>query len=251
MFRRTLFHFEAPEAGGGGEPTAVSEPVAPEAATPEPAAEPSWAFTRDDYETLQQQQEQLSQGLAYIASSLQNGQQRTPEPQAGPELPQLDPFAEDFAEQLAYRDQAIMQQVVSALRQEIAPLTQFQQQQQLAEGEELAYDILADNVSQFGEFVEQDTAFEQARALANVFLEEEAERYGMGPRAGEAALVRAANAIRERDNALSQAAVEKYKNELAGLSGAPAEPAAAGAGAQMTRTDHGDLRDVVRKYYGG
>lgn len=240
MPRRALFHFEAPEDGGGG--MAVAEPV--EAPTAEPTPSEPEATAPESFAISREEWEQTQAGLAQVAQYLQAQQY------AGQEEPEaefdfaLDPLEDDFGAQLA-------QLVQNVVQQSLSPIMEYQQQQRLGEGEERARDILADIASADGEFVEQDAAFAHARALANTYLAEEAERWGWGPRAGEAALRRAAADLRARDKAIEAAAIERYKNQIAGLAGAPSEPGVSGSGTQVYGGQRPDsLKDIARRFGG-
>ncbi len=203
MWERDLFLFEMPGDQPGAAPVEPAEPVAEEI--------PAWA---------QSMQEQVN----WMAQQFQEPE---PEPrydygqQQGPpqdfQAPQIDPFAENFGEQLAgYIGQAV--------QQSLAPLAEWQYGQQLSEAEERAYDILEDIASREGDFMQKDQAFAAARALANSYMPEEAQRYGWGPQAAEAAIARAAADVRAYETAVREAAIQQYNNQIARLDGAGREP---------------------------
>ncbi|MBA2370734.1 MAG: hypothetical protein H0V71_03700 [Chloroflexi bacterium] len=235
---RTLFHFEFPEAGGGDIPLDGREP----APAPEAPAEPAWTGPSQE-EWTQYQSEQA--GMREYLSQQQAAQQQYQQPQ-GQQSPQIDPFSDDFSQQL----EAFMGQ---ALQQHLAPYQQWQEQQQLGEAEERALDILEDNISREGDYLDNEKALTAARALANVYYSEEASRMGAGPEAAEAALQRAATTVREYEKAVSDAAIARHTNQLRTLSGAPNEPGSSySQGAQELVT--GDYRgggSVANKIFGG
>lgn len=248
MQRRNLFHYEAPEDGGSAP---IAEATAAEPAAPTESAAPAetWAPSREEWEALQSGYGQMAQ---YLQSLQRPGQQAEPQ---GFQLPPLDPWAEDFEQQLVARDQAMLEQfqgmMQQALGQYVGPLQSWAQQQQLAEGEALVEDIYHDLIQRDGELLETEDAFDLAHALGNALLSEEAERRGYGTRAAEAAIERAVGMIRARDEKIAQAAVERYKNEMAGLAGAPREPGVEGAAAQVVGGERPDsLKDIARRYAG-
>lgn len=244
MFPRQWFHFEAPEAGGGDpaapapapEPAAQAEPAAPA----EPAAQGQpWAPDPEEWQ----------QAMSYLAYLGQRLEQPDPEPQqalAEPSAPELNPFDDGFGQQLAaFLDERIQ----GAIEQAVGPLQAWTYEQQLAEGENLARDVFHDIVAREGELPEQDKAFEIARALANVYLPEEAERRGYGPKAAEAALERSVKFLRDLFETVGKSYHERKMNELQTLAGAPSEPAASTTGASaITVGSHSSLMDVARKH---
>lgn len=240
------FHFEAPEDGGGAATATVDAPAVQPEPTQTEAGE-SWSISRDEWEETQA-------ALSEIAQYLRGIDQTEPQAQQAEEfqLPTVDPYADDFAEQLAARDAALVQQITAQMQQALAPLYQAQQGAALSEAEERALDILEDAFSREGDVAEKETAIEMARAVANVYFQEEAERFGFGPKAAERALERAATAIQARDKAVAEAAVERYKNQLAGLAGAPTEPSAGSVGTQTITSpaQYASETDLVRKYAG-
>ena len=194
----------------------ISEPVSQTAELgyeggppPEPAPvveEPAWQGPS------QEEWEQTQNALAYFNQQLQ-----PPEPQ-GEQYPQIDPFADNYGEQLAQFMQAQFQQYMT-------PFQEWVQSQQLGEAEERALDILDDITSREGEFLVQDDAYAQIRARANDFLNEEAQKHGFGPKAAEAALHRAAAEQREYERKIGEAYYARKTNQLKTLTGNPGEPA--------------------------
>lgn len=216
-----------------GQAAAPAEPAEP--------AEPAWTGPSQDewgsvmeYISAQQQAQQEWEQQQYAAQQ-----------QYAPQQPAIDPFAEDFGSQLGGFIQNQVQQAIS-------PLMEFQYGQQLSEAEDRALDILDDDVARNGDFIHKEQAFEAARALAGVYFSEEAQRYGYGPEAAEAALQRAAAEVRAYEKAVSEAAISRHLNHLTDLSGATREPSAAAASVQsgFKTGPGGDELDVVRAFGG-
>jgi exonuclease VII large subunit len=208
-------------------------PSEPEPQTPA-AVEPE-AWTGPSQEEWQQWQ----QSNEYIAEQLRQAQQAlTPQEQA-----QLDPFADNFQSQLdAY------------IAQKIQPYEELRTNLSMGEAEERANDILVDLQSAKGEFVDPGSK-DIARAMAERFLVEEQQRYGLGAQAAEAALERGYEYARERENKLGELAVQRHLNQLKTLNGAPRQPGVSqGAGStavqQHVIPEGGDEMSVVR-HYGG
>ena len=210
-FLRPLFHLEFP-----GDPAGAPPPVGEPAGEPqgEPQGEPAWTGpSRDEWGSvlgfIQQQQQERAAYEQQQAAQYQQQQE--------PQHVQLDPFADNFGEQLSgfFQDQ---------LQQHLSPVQQFIQEQQMGEGEERALDILEDVVSKDGDFLDNERAFASARALANVYFAEEVQRHGYGPAAAEAALVRAAGEVRAYEQHVREQALSQHSNHLATLTGAATEP---------------------------
>lgn len=228
-----------PEDGGGAPGV---EPPAPE---PEAWAGPSqeqWEQTQQALGQLgpvsEYVQQQMAERQRYAEWQAQQGQQQA--------RYDIDLFGEDPGSQIA----AIVQH---QLQQAMAPFADFMQGSQLSEAEERALDILEDDIAQNGEFLVGDGAMEAARALANAYMPELVQQYGYGPQAAEAALVRAAATIRQYEQAVSKAAIDRHLNQLRTLDGAPGEPGTTyGVGAQELIT--GDYRAggrVTDRFFGG
>lgn len=252
LVRRPLFHLEAPEdGGGGGAPAGVTEaaPAAdPTPVDPAGGGGESFSISPDEWEAMQSGWQQTQASMAQLAAYLQQQGQSQYDEEPGLEF-ELDPLDDDYGAQLAafmqQRDATLMQQFQSMLQ----PLYEAQQTARINDGMEQLRDIFHDDVQQHGEFAETETAFELALALGRTFYAEAAQRYGAGDRAAEAAFGHAISTLRERDRAISQAAVERYKNEIATLAGAPREPGAAGVGSQVVGGQRPDsLVDVARRY---
>jgi hypothetical protein len=209
----------------------------------EPAVEPGEPVEIEESPWTGPSQEdwgQVQNTLGYLAEFVQS-QQAPPPEESGLSI---DPFADDFGSQLA-------QVVNQAVQQGIAPVMTWQEQQQLGEAEQRAFDILQDDVSRHGEFMLGEKAYANVRAIANTYFEDEAKRHGFGPRAAEAALSRAASDWREYEKELASRAIEQHMNRLTDLSGAGREAASGAVAAQqVVSTPGGDELSLVHKYNG-
>lgn len=215
----------------GGAPAVLDQAAPPEPA--EPADEPQgWVGpSREEWTGLQQQHQAL----------LNWAQQRVAlEAQAsGPQVPRPDPFADDFHEQL--------DRYIDA---KTAPFAQTYDQMELAAGEELAHDIIADNIAREGEFLTEGSK-ERAFQLARTFMPQAVHRFGYNDRAGEFALEQACKAVREWEQATGRAYHERQINQLGTLSGARGEPGAAGAATQIQAGPYAKGQRVTDKFFGG
>lgn len=194
------------------------EPTAGEGGQPDPAADPAppaddWAPpTREEWELMNernQRLELLEQGQGFQPQGFE------PDDELGDE-PDLDPFADNYGDQL--------RQLIHSEWQGLQ-----QQQQQSTEAMERAKDVLHDVCSRDGEFLNPEVSEERALALANEILPEFAGRYGMSPRAAEAAIAKAAQMVRDQEAAIGKAYHEREMNQLQQLGQARREPGAAGA----------------------
>lgn len=258
LVRTPLFLLEFAEDGGGGGGAAVAEPAG---AVSEPTGETtggepagggseSFALTREEWEAVQAGYERTNAGLSqlaqYLAQQQAGGGEQYEEP--GFEF-ELDPLDDDYGAQLATFMQQRDEQLMSQFQQMIQPLYEAQQMARINDGMEQLRDIFHDDVQQHGEFAESETSFEMALALGRTFYADAVQRYGAGDRAAEAAFGHAISTLRERDKAIADAAIERYKNEIATLSGAPREPGASGVGTQVIGGQRPDsLRDIARRY---
>jgi len=85
-------------------------------------------------------------------------------------------------------------------------------------------DILEDVIAKDGDFLDNERAFANARALANVYFNDEVQKHGYGPQAAEAALLRAAADVRAYETAVAEGAIARHANQLKTLTGAASEP---------------------------
>jgi len=136
------------------------------------------------------------------------------------------------------------------IREELGPIQQYTQAQQMGEAEERAMDILTDISGREGEFL-FDQSKGLARELANRYIGETQQKFGFGPKAAEAALERAYKDVRAWEDAVGKAYHERQVNQLSTLGQARREPAAAGTvGAdQRAATEGGTEIDLVRQFF--
>jgi hypothetical protein len=161
------------------------------------------------------------------------------------ELYQAVAYANQQSQQEAF-DPYDPNQLRGLIRQELAPYSEFQQGAQEAENEERIRDMIHDDAVRNGEFDES-----MARLRASELVHEMVAKYGDTDKAAEMTIQAAATAQRDWEHANGQAAVERYKNELRGISTIPREPPAAGAPAaqQHVVPEGGDETDLVRRYF--
>lgn len=258
---RYLYDFETVEAppldgGAGAEagaapspeaaaPAAGVTPESGEAVTPSAAAtDAAPAWTPDSPEFRQAVAEMAGQEAERrFQQLLHEAQEQQYEPQ-GP--PPVDPFSDDYSEQLAAREQWMIEQITGQMQQAIQPLLQSHQQQVSAEGQAGMKDILADLAAREGDF-NQDAAFQ----VRDAFLREAVDQYGPNMRAAEIGLANAAKFVRGLEQAAEQRGYEKGKNYAATLAGVPGEPAAGVSGATsgaQTLPEANSLSDVTKRY---
>ena len=210
-----------------GDTPPVEAPLAPE-----PAVEEAWTGPSQD------EWQQVVEGLGYLAQTVQP-QEAPPQP-AAPQPTQFDPFSDDPGSQLR-----------SIIREELAPLANYQQHEQLSEAEEKAYDILDDVSSRQGELVNKEEAFPIIRSWADTMMPEMAQKYGFGPRAAEAALEQAYVAFQQLEQTIGKTYTERHMNQLTNLSGVRSDPPAYNGAAQTTEIPGGgDELDIVRRFGG-
>lgn len=209
--------------------TTTPEAVAPEPMEAEAPAAPTWTGP------TQEEWEQTQQALEYVSSLMQP---TFPQREDAPQEIELDPLDDGFRSQL---DQWFDQKV--------APYAEYVRAQQSQEGEQRSKDVLTDLASRDGDF-DIDRAYEVALARFR-------EAAAVQPAAAswellEKTLGQAAQDQRTYDKKVAEAAVERYKNELAGLSGARSElPAGATNGSQQfTVPQGGGLVDVAYRHSG-
>lgn len=230
----------------------MEPPVNPAEQAPlaESAVEPqqeSWQGpSQDEWNDYLQFRDQVNQAQAEYEQQLAQQQEQ------GAQQPAIEWLDEDSQAQL---DRYLEQR----LEQRLGPIQQVIDQQALQEGDQRAQDILNDLVARDGDFLLEGSR-EKARALANTYFPEMAQRHGYGTsmwnpqRAGEAALEQAAKDVREWEQAVGRAYYEREVNQLRGLAGAPREP---GAGSPAAGQSHmvGGLGNrpnaVTSKFFGG
>jgi len=209
----------------------VSDMLAePLAAPVDPAApiepEPAWVGpTREDWEQTQQ--------------ALYDMQQQAP-PEPAPQQPTIDPFAENFGEQLS-----------GLLQQYLAPIQEWAYGQQMGEAEERALDMIDDEIARSGDFLNKEQGVAFVQAYANSLMGEMSQRFGYGPKAVEAAITQAAKEYRALEQAVGAAYHTQQTNLISGLAGARRDLGVTGMGSQqVVTTPGGDELSLVRKYGG-
>lgn len=148
---------------------------------------------------------------------------------------QLDPFADDYGQNLQGMIQQNNQQLLGQIQQIVAPLMQNMEQQASEEGQQLLRDALADVTTRTGDF-HSDKGKAAAEKVFDLYKNDAAQRYGVSNRALEYAAGQAASFVREIEQAAWEAGRESYKNERATLVNAPRD---AGAGASGVRVNPG------------
>jgi len=213
----------------------VGEPLAPQ----EPAAvepvEPAWTGpSQEEWEQTQYALQQFQQQAS----------QQQPEPQGPSQYPMLDPFSDDFTPQAV----DLFRNVV---REELAPIQEWQQTQRLQEAQDMALDIIDDDVQRNGEFRNPEKGVAFVQAFAATLVPQMSEKFGFGPKAAEAAITEAAKQYRELEQAVGTAFHEQEMNRLTNISGANRELGSQIPGAQQVVVEPGgDEMSVVRKYVG-
>lgn len=230
-----IFTLEASEDGGGGpapagDPAAVApEPIAPEAAPPDGAPPVDPVQTGGDSITLSRAE--LESFLAEELDARLAAQQyappipgATPGPMAqGFDPTALDPYSEDFGQNLLAAMQGIVQQAISPVAQ---TFEQQAYQAQIAQGEQYAQDIIADALASGADV--SDAGKEAIRPFAEAFMPQAVKRYGESPRAAEMAIHMAIDHVRSIEKAAAERALAQHTNYTASLAGAPAgEPGGA------------------------
>jgi hypothetical protein len=271
-------HMEVPELGGGGDEMSLAAgplgdaaapapeaPAAPEAAQPPvdgapspeaPAASEAPAETRSYSEAeLEAELEArlapfmehmpLLEAIAAAAGEPEGLGLEAPPAGDLSGLGELDPLSDDFGAQLDARLEQRDQKLLQGIQQMLAPIHGRFETEAVQEGDQRAQDILADDISRNGEITDDGKTL--ARQLAEQYFPEFASKYGQTPKAGEAALTKAAATVRAIEKASGEKAVEAYKNQLATLSGAPQTPGT-GATGIVSIPEGGDELSLARHY---
>ena len=204
----------------------------------EAAAEPAWSGpSQEEWEA---QQQALGSMSAWVQQRMHAEQQSA---QQGQQPLQFDPWSDDPTEQL----NALIEARVNA---RLAPLEQTYQRISEAEGQELAYDVIADNVSREGDFLHEgskDLAFQLARGFLNAAV----QRYGYGDRAAEAAIEQACQHVRQLEQTIGESYYNRQTNQLATLAGARREPGSSGPAAQVPSGTFKRGESIADRYFGG
>lgn len=218
----------AAEPQASAEPGGDTQAVAP--ATPDLGFDPREVLAELEHTRAQNQ---------LLLEQIQ-GRQTVPDAGAGDGngAVSLDPFDDSFGSNL----QKLIQESIAGA---VQPLTgRFEQQDAAAidaEGQQRITDMIADDASRNGEFVPGDEQAEQqsrelVRTIAESLFPAFADRYGVGARAAEFAIEKAAGQVRGLLKANADAAVARHTNHTATLAGARSEPGGAGAGTFQSPT---------------
>jgi hypothetical protein len=154
----------------------------------------------------------------------------------------LDPFDDNFGQNLAQFLTTQQQQMLGQFQQTLSPVLQTYQQQNEEQGREVLKDAIG-SVDVGGDF-DRDAAT-QAFAL---FRDSAVEKYGVSNRALEHAAEQAARFVHQIESKAGQAAVERYKNELSAVGGAPRDAAAGTAGVSQQSFEGGDEMSIAARW---
>lgn len=230
--RDLLYEFEAVEDDIGGE-GGVVEPVG-EVVEPVGEGEPeSWSPDRDQWEQTQRFIQQAAPFLDQLSQQLYQQQQGYSQQQPGyQEQPEddFDPFDPESVQNYIARN------IQQGVQQHLAPYEGLLGMVASDQGERLARTELEQIKSEVGEF-DQDSAF----LIASGLIEQ-----GSDP---GTALRQAAQFSQGFEKKIRADEREKYKQELAGLAGAPAETPASSAAAPVEEvpTGRGRYEEAIRR----
>lgn len=234
---------ESGEAGADLSPAAdaAASSGADEGASSAPATEAAPAWNVDD-PAFRTAVEDAADAMvqARLAPLMQQLEQGTPQQQQAAaeqiqELGDLNPFDDDFGQNLDARFAQMQQMMQEMVQQVQAPLQEQQQQAEAARLDGLVADLIADDVARNGDLSEKGV--ELLNAVGVQILPEFSQRYGQGsPRALEATIQKAGSIVREFAKMEREAGAEAYKNETATLAGVRGEPAAGLAGTSGSQT---------------
>lgn len=223
--RRHLFMFEMHTDAGAGDPGAAAEPAAavdpgagaepvtPGAAAPAPASAPGW--TPDDPEFLFAVDQAVQARLAGY------GQQQQPEE---PGL-QLDPWAEDYGQQLAGL-------IAAVVGQQMAPLQAAYEAQQVEAGNQQAQSILG-GFTDLGAY-DKAQAFSRAQDIFTGMVNQYGPEYATVFE--QRALRQAAEQQASFEKTVREQAIADYKQQLAQAAGGgeQVDVGVAGAAGEIT-----------------
>lgn len=255
---RYIYEFE-PE-GDGDLGSGVDVPPDPDPppgdppADDTPAGEPAPAATawdRDDPEFLEFVDSRAAElvdtriaPLVPLLEALANGGGDPPadEPAA---LGALDPWADDFGQNLDQRFQALEERLAGMVERVTQPFEQREQAETIARGNENIDAMIADDITRNGELGEKAKSL--VRPLADALYPQFAARYGQSSRGAEMAVTKASQIIREivaesRIPATGDADVE----HLATLAGARGDLNGSGSGSGVTTFPNVPLTSAER-----
>lgn len=214
--------------------------MAPEVAATDQAADVGEAAAETAWSGVSQEEwEQTQQALGSMTQYVQHRMQLEQQAQQQGQPLQFDPWSDDPT-----------QQILQLIESRVAPLEQTYRRIEDAEGQELAYDVIADNVSREGDFLHEgskDLAFQLARG----FLPQTVQKYGYGDRAAEAAIEQACKHVRSLEQSIGQSYYDRQTNQLATLAGARREPGSSGPATQVPSGVFKRGESIADRYFGG
>lgn len=244
---------EPPAAGV--EPGAATDPGEPSAAAPD-GGQPSGADAAPGWtpELLEQAQrspeyqQAVLEAAQELARSFQPepgyGHREQPQDDGGFQLPELDPWSETFAQDLAQRDQALMQMMLGGVQQMLAPVLGDHQTRIEDAGRAEAFEqFKAANVNVEGL---EDFAWGAVREAYGSL----ASRFGDGERTANLAVQQVAQQLAARDERLRTSAVEAYKESLRRAAGQPQDGAVTGSAMESAKPA-GNYDEVIRRWENG
>lgn len=204
---------------------------------------PSWTGpSQEDWE-------QTQYALSRLVSTIDQPQPVADVQQGPGDPPELDPFDPESVK--AYQDWR-EEQLLGRISELVSPLSERAQAEARAEQTNLLRDAAHDVEQRKGEFIGDEKAISFARdqmlAAAFTLFPDFAQRYGMTDRASDLALEAAHQQVKSYQDSIVSAGVERYKNELSTLSGAPNDPASGATGLHATPQVQGDEMDFARHY---
>lgn len=249
-----------PSVPDGGAPAPVADPVVDPAAADagavvepaDPGIDPVELANR--YEALQYRQQQLEQFLGQLAGVDPQQAQQYGIPTPGQPSYELDPFSDEFGQQMQQRDQHLLAQIQQMIQPIAGSFQQLQQQAAMqaqaesdAVGEQSLQDMLAGDIARNGEFhpvpeVDREIR-DEVRQRADRLYMEMASGYGghdfvlqagIGRRLAEQAMTQAAQQTRDKYRRITSTAVQTEDNRRATLYGVPNEPGSGAAGVPGT-----------------
>ena len=203
--------------------------LAPEGASVEPVEAPtedtSWMPTQEEWQATQERLAQFEQAL--------QPQPQYEYQQQGPPIP--DPFSETYAQDLQAYTQA-----------QLAPIQQFVEQQQIAQGEQQAMEILGEIAAREGEF-DKEMAWMIARDTAATRGAPSSDRES------QQLLAEAAKQVREYEKRIGEAYHQQQIEQIQTVAGAPRGLPAQVNGAQtVSAGGYGNVPGAVeRRFFGG
>ena len=192
----------------------------------ESSAEPAWQGpTQSEWEETQAQ-------LGQYAELMQQLQPQQPQYVQGPPVP--DPFSETYADDLQ-----------TYLQAQLAPLQQFVVEQQIAQGEQQAMEMLGEIAARDGEF-DKEMAWAMAQNMAAT------RGAPSNDRESQQLLAEAAKQIREYERRVGEAYHQQQIEQIQTVAGAPRGMPAGQPGAQtVTAGGYGNVPYAVANRFFG